>query len=159
MVSLSWTMFQPVSILLWLHIRGEIPRRLNVCCFLWGRYVAMEDFEEGLTCYRNAIRLDSRHYNAWYCSSFTFVYPSSLCSGWQQSLAGVAIDIFPLTWLKNQRQVWFGNHLFSTGEVWAGRVSLSTCTVYKFSLLCVALLSGHGIAFAEGTTYNSTSSL
>ncbi|GBG58701.1 hypothetical protein CBR_g102 [Chara braunii] len=29
-------------------------------------YVAIEDFEEGLHCYRNAIRIDSRHYNAWY---------------------------------------------------------------------------------------------
>jgi anaphase-promoting complex subunit 3 len=29
-------------------------------------HVAMEDFEEGLTCYRNAIRMDPRHYNAWY---------------------------------------------------------------------------------------------
>jgi hypothetical protein len=26
----------------------------------------MEDFEEGLTCYRNSIRLDPRHYNAWW---------------------------------------------------------------------------------------------
>lgn len=29
-------------------------------------HVAMEQFEEGVTCYRAALRLDSRHYNAWY---------------------------------------------------------------------------------------------
>ena len=29
-------------------------------------YVANEDFEKGLNCYRSAIRLDTRHYNAWY---------------------------------------------------------------------------------------------
>ncbi|KAH7278300.1 hypothetical protein KP509_38G034900 [Ceratopteris richardii] len=29
-------------------------------------YVAMEDFKEGISCYRQAIRIDPRHYNAWY---------------------------------------------------------------------------------------------
>eukprot|EP00850_Spirogloea_muscicola_P021467 SM000250S08725 [mRNA] locus=s250:55409:60519:- [translate_table: standard] len=29
-------------------------------------HVALEDFEEGMSSYRQAIRLDSRHYNAWY---------------------------------------------------------------------------------------------
>ena len=29
-------------------------------------HVASEDFDKGLGCYRNALRLDSRHYNAWY---------------------------------------------------------------------------------------------
>jgi tetratricopeptide (TPR) repeat protein len=28
-------------------------------------YFANEDFEKGVTCYRNAIRIDPRHYNAW----------------------------------------------------------------------------------------------
>lgn len=28
-------------------------------------YFANEDFEKGITCYRNAIRIDPRHYNAW----------------------------------------------------------------------------------------------
>lgn len=29
-------------------------------------YVASEDFDKGMGCYRNALRLDPRHYNAWY---------------------------------------------------------------------------------------------
>ena len=28
-------------------------------------YFANEDFEKGISCYRNAIRIDPRHYNAW----------------------------------------------------------------------------------------------
>ena len=28
-------------------------------------YFANEDFDKGLQCYRNAMRLDPRHYNAW----------------------------------------------------------------------------------------------
>ena len=28
-------------------------------------YFANEDFDKGITCYRNAIRIDPRHYNAW----------------------------------------------------------------------------------------------
>ena len=28
-------------------------------------YFANEDFEKGLQCYRQAMRLDPRHYNAW----------------------------------------------------------------------------------------------
>jgi len=28
-------------------------------------YFANEDFDKGLQCYRNAIRIDARHYNAW----------------------------------------------------------------------------------------------
>ena len=28
-------------------------------------YFANEDFDKGLQCYRNAIRVDARHYNAW----------------------------------------------------------------------------------------------
>lgn len=33
-------------------------------------YAANEDFEKGLSCYQNAIRLDPRHYNAW-CAART----------------------------------------------------------------------------------------
>ncbi len=29
-------------------------------------YFANEDFDKGLQCYRHAMRLDPRHYNAWY---------------------------------------------------------------------------------------------
>ncbi|KAL2586027.1 hypothetical protein AAZV13_13G029100 [Glycine max] len=29
-------------------------------------YVALEDFENGIKCYHSALRVDSRHYNAWY---------------------------------------------------------------------------------------------
>jgi cytochrome c-type biogenesis protein CcmH/NrfG len=29
-------------------------------------YFANEDFEKAMACYRAALRLDSRHYNAWY---------------------------------------------------------------------------------------------
>ncbi|KAK3253653.1 Cell division cycle protein 27 [Cymbomonas tetramitiformis] len=29
-------------------------------------YFANEDFEKGLVCFRNAIKIDERHYNAWY---------------------------------------------------------------------------------------------
>ena len=29
-------------------------------------YFANEDFEKGIACYRNAIRIDPRHYNAWW---------------------------------------------------------------------------------------------
>lgn len=29
-------------------------------------HYANDDLEEALQCYRNAIRVDSRHYNAWY---------------------------------------------------------------------------------------------
>lgn len=29
-------------------------------------YFANEDFEKGITCYRNALRIDPRHYNAWF---------------------------------------------------------------------------------------------
>lgn len=30
------------------------------------RYVALEDYENGFKSYQNALRIDSRHYNAWY---------------------------------------------------------------------------------------------
>lgn len=30
------------------------------------RYVALEDFENGTKCYQSALRVDARHYNAWY---------------------------------------------------------------------------------------------
>jgi len=30
------------------------------------RYVALEDFENGIKCYQSALRVDARHYNAWY---------------------------------------------------------------------------------------------
>ena len=30
------------------------------------RYVALEDFENGIKSYQSALRIDSRHYNAWY---------------------------------------------------------------------------------------------
>ena len=29
------------------------------------RYVSNEDFEKAVACYRHALRLDNRHYNAW----------------------------------------------------------------------------------------------
>ena len=28
-------------------------------------YFANEDFDQSMSCYRNAIRMDPRHYNAW----------------------------------------------------------------------------------------------
>lgn len=30
------------------------------------RYVALEDFENGIKSYQSALRIDSRHYNSWY---------------------------------------------------------------------------------------------
>ena len=36
-------------------------------------YFANEDFERGLQAYRTAIKLDSRHYNAW-CAAGALVY-------------------------------------------------------------------------------------
>ena len=33
-------------------------------------YFANEDFDKGLQCYRHAMRLDPRHYNAWYAAPF-----------------------------------------------------------------------------------------
>lgn len=30
------------------------------------RYVALEDFENGIKSYQSALRVDSRHYNSWY---------------------------------------------------------------------------------------------
>jgi len=30
------------------------------------RYVALEDFENGIKCYQSALMVDSRHYKAWY---------------------------------------------------------------------------------------------
>jgi len=32
-------------------------------------YFGNEDFDKGLQCYRQAMRLDPRHYNAWYVTS------------------------------------------------------------------------------------------
>lgn len=29
--------------------------------------LALEHFDKSMACYRNAMRLDPRHYNAWYC--------------------------------------------------------------------------------------------
>lgn len=33
---------------------------------LFNRYVALEDYENGIKCYQSALRVDARHYNAWY---------------------------------------------------------------------------------------------
>lgn len=33
--------------------------------------LALEQFDKSLTCFRNAMRLDPRHYNAWYITSNT----------------------------------------------------------------------------------------
>lgn len=30
------------------------------------RFVALEDFENGIKCYQSALRIDARHYNSWY---------------------------------------------------------------------------------------------
>ncbi|CAA2977920.1 Cell division cycle protein 27 homolog B [Olea europaea subsp. europaea] len=36
-------------------------------CFIYiHRYVALEDFENGIKSFQNALRIDSRHYNAWH---------------------------------------------------------------------------------------------
>jgi anaphase-promoting complex subunit 3 len=34
--------------------------------FYFIQYVSNEDFDKAVACYRHAIRLDARHYNAWY---------------------------------------------------------------------------------------------
>lgn len=34
--------------------------------YLYFRYVALEDFENGIKSYQSALRVDARHYNAWY---------------------------------------------------------------------------------------------
>lgn len=33
----------------------------------------MEDFENGIKCYQNALRVDARHYNAWYGLGMIFL--------------------------------------------------------------------------------------
>lgn len=38
-------------------------------------YFANEDFEKGLQCYRQAMRLDCRHYNAWWALLSPFNMP------------------------------------------------------------------------------------
>ena len=42
-------------------------------------YAANEDFEKGLSCYQNAVRLDPRHYNAW-CAARTCPRAGQICS-------------------------------------------------------------------------------
>lgn len=34
--------------------------------FVTNRYVALEDFENGIKCYQSALQVDERHYNSWY---------------------------------------------------------------------------------------------
>ena len=42
------------------------PRMFSATHTVLCRYVALEDFENGIKCYHSALRVDSRHYNAWY---------------------------------------------------------------------------------------------
>ena len=35
-------------------------------------YVMIEELEKALACYRNAVRIDPRHYNAWYGIGLTY---------------------------------------------------------------------------------------
>ena len=39
------------------------------------RYVCNEDFDKAVSCYRYALRLDDRHYNAWYALELGLVMP------------------------------------------------------------------------------------
>ena len=62
-------------------------------------YFANEDFDKGLQCYRHAMRLDPRHYNAWYVASacerfwtLLLMHPSPVC-GWMCMGAVIANPI------------------------------------------------------------------
>jgi anaphase-promoting complex subunit 3 len=46
-----------------LQLDPTLPYAYTLCGH---EYFANEDFEKGITCYRNAIRIDQRHYNAWW---------------------------------------------------------------------------------------------
>lgn len=41
-------------------------------------YVAMEEFENGITCYRSALRIDPRHYNAWEATTYNIAVKSTI---------------------------------------------------------------------------------
>lgn len=45
-----------------LQLDPTLPYAYTLCGH---EYFANEDFDKGITCYRNAIRIDPRHYNAW----------------------------------------------------------------------------------------------
>ena len=45
-----------------LQLDAALPYAYTLCGH---EYFANEDFDKGVTCYRNAIRIDPRHYNAW----------------------------------------------------------------------------------------------
>jgi len=46
-----------------LQLDPTLPYAYTLCGH---EYFANEDFDKGITCYRNAIRIDPRHYNAWW---------------------------------------------------------------------------------------------
>ena len=47
--------------------RAPYPRPCSYAYTLSGHeYSANDDFEKAMACYRSAIRIDERHYNAWY---------------------------------------------------------------------------------------------
>lgn len=80
------TPFVVMSMVLWtfsLHFFEHVNRTfifinfncvLKFCCYiLTCRYVALEDFENGIKSYQNALRIDSRHYNSWYGLGMIFL--------------------------------------------------------------------------------------
>ncbi|CAI9299402.1 unnamed protein product [Lactuca saligna] len=52
------------------HVEREFNTEADRCSSEPGStspgYVALEDFENGIKCYQNALQVDGRHYNAWY---------------------------------------------------------------------------------------------
>jgi tetratricopeptide (TPR) repeat protein len=78
-------------------------------------YFANEDFEKGITCYRNAIRIDPRHYNAWWVQGGgRGACPGALCVHGAASMA--AFTPRPLPHLSSARRPGLAWATFTTAR-------------------------------------------
>ena len=54
------------------HFSQVDPNFSYAYTLLGHEYVMIEELEKALACYRNAVRIDPRHYNAWYGIGLTY---------------------------------------------------------------------------------------
>ena len=52
--------------IVWLKCFGCWSKQQSLSLYRFSRYATLEDFENGMKSYQNALRVDTRHYNAWY---------------------------------------------------------------------------------------------
>lgn len=101
-------------------------------------FVLTEELDRALACFRNAIRVNNRHYNAWY--------------GHDEISRSTEVTLFTGNTQKKQRvtvkmqsclcmcvQVWTRDDLLQTGEVQLGRNPLQESSKHQPSELCLTM--------------------